>query len=81
MAVHAFIPTLGRQRQEDQLGQHRESQAGLQVRHYLEKENEKESRVEKRGGRGKLLFQMLLWILLAMVMHIFSPSSQRQRSL
>lgn len=54
---------------------------GCTVRHYLEKENEKESRVEKRGGRGKLLFQMLLWILLAMVMHIFSPSSQRQRSL
>lgn len=27
---------------------------GCTVRHYLEKENEKESRVEKRGGRGKI---------------------------
>jgi hypothetical protein len=37
VVVHAFIPALGRQRQEDQLGQNREFQADQHSETFLKK--------------------------------------------
>lgn len=74
MVVHAFIPALGRQRQEDQLGSHREFQADLHSETLFEKENEKENRVKKKWGRRNVAISNALLDPVGYGMHIFRPS-------